>query len=612
VNWQHLGTILWLRWRMSLHQVRRAGALSAVILVLLGLSAVTASVGFFFLGLFGGMAAALNLSPELLMLLWDGVAGAFLFFWMIGLVTELQRSEVLSLEKLLHLPISLGGAFAVNYVGSLASMTIAVFLPGMIGLSIAFVVVKGAAALLLFPALAGFLFLVTALSYQFQGWLASLMVNKRRRRTIIAVVSISFMVLSQAPNLMNSYFGIGHGRRDSLWNKYQEDVARLDRARETGEITSEEHKSQSTSAWSRFQAESARQKQERKDRVLLIAGRINLFLPLGWLPYGALGCARGNALPALLGALGTGLIGAASLRRSYRTTLRLYTGHFTAGPARRPPVPKSTPVKAATRAALERELPGISEQAAAVALASLRSLTRAPEAKMAFMTPVVLLLLYGSMLLTRGAQPPEVARPFMGLAAIGTVLLGLQQLIANQFGLDRHGFRAFVLSPAPRREILLGKNLSLAPAALGLALLLLSVAQALYPMRIDHLLATVAELASTYLLFCMVANLVSILAPVPLASGSLRPAHPRASVVLVQLVLMVFLPILIALAVLPLGLELLLRRFGWLPAVPLYLICSLPELAAIVWLYRRVIGWQGRLLHAREQRILAVVTTKVE
>ena len=34
--------------------------------------------------------------------------------------------------------------------------------------------------------------------------------------------------------------------------------------------------------------------------------------------------------------------------------------------------------------------------------------------------------------------------------------------------------------------------------------------------------------------------------------------------------------------------------------------------AVIVWLYGRVLGWQGRLLQAREQRILAVVTTKVE
>jgi ABC-2 type transport system permease protein len=306
------------------------------------------------------------------------------------------------------------------------------------------------------------------------------------------------------------------------------------------------------------------------------------------------------------------LIGAVSLRRSYRTTLRLYSGHFTSGPGRRPPAPTPAQVAPAGVSFLEKDLPGLSEPAAAVALVNFRSLTRAPEAKMALLTPVILVLLYGSMMLTRHGQPPEAARPFLGLAAIGMVLLSLLQLVGNQFGLDRDGFRAFVLSPSPRRDILLGKNLSLAPVTFGLGLLLLAVAQVVYPMRIDHLLATVAELGSTFLIFCMVANLASILVPVPLASGSLRPAHPKAGQVLVHLILLPILPILIGLAVLPLGVELLLRHLGRLNAVPLYLICSLPELGAIAWLYGQVIGWQGRLLQAREQRILEVVTTRVE
>jgi hypothetical protein len=110
----------------------------------------------------------------------------------------------------------------------------------------------------------------------------------------------------------------------------------------------------------------------------------------------------------------------------------------------------------------------------------------------------------------------------------------------------------------------------------------------------------------------MVANQASILAPVPLASGSLKPAHPKLTVVLVQLVVMLFLPVVIGIATLPLGFELLFDRLGWMSGVPLYLLCALPELGVVAWLYRRAIGWQGRLLQAREQRILAVVTTKVE
>ncbi len=635
MNPQHLAAILWLRWRMSLHQVRRAGAVSAVILVLMVVSAVVGAAGFFVLGLLGGIAASLNLSPDLLMLLWDGAAAAFLFFWMIGLVAELQRSEVLSLQKLLHLPISLGGAFAINYVGSLASLTIILMLPAMIGLSIGLVVAKGPAALLMFPAVVGFVFMVTALSYQFQGWLASLMVNKRRRRTIIVAATISLMVLSQLPNLMNTYFGWGRGRRDPLRARYEDGVKELERAVEAGEISQQQYASESQAALDKYKEESHRAHEAWKGRTFTIARHVNAVIPFGWLPYGALGCARGNPLPALLGALGMALIGAASLRRSYKTTLRLYSGHFTSAPGQRSTAPMTgvrvgatpaalkpgVPAGAAPKVAaphvsrtelLERHLPGVSEHTAAVALVSFRSLTRAPEAKLALLTPIVLVVVYVTMSMGR-IRPPAEMRPFLGLGAIGLVLLGLQQLVSNQFGLDRDGFRAFVLSPSPRRDILLGKNLSLAPIALTLGLILLAVAQVMYPARLDHLLATVAELGSTYLLFCIVANFVSILAPVPLASGSLRPAHPKAGVVLVQMAIMFVLPLLLALSVLPLGLELLLRHLGWLPAaVPLYLMLSFPELAAIVWVYGRVIGWQGRLLQAREQRILATVTTKVE
>jgi hypothetical protein len=39
---------------------------------------------------------------------------------------------------------------------------------------------------------------------------------------------------------------------------------------------------------------------------------------------------------------------------------------------------------------------------------------------------------------------------------------------------------------------------------------------------------------------------------------------------------------------------------------------SVIECAAIVYLYRAILTYQGRLLHHREQRILETVTTKEE
>ena len=63
--------------------------------------------------------------PPLAVLLyvWDGLVVAFLFFWLIGLLTDLQRSEALSLDKFLHLPVSLAGVFCINYLSSLLSLS---------------------------------------------------------------------------------------------------------------------------------------------------------------------------------------------------------------------------------------------------------------------------------------------------------------------------------------------------------------------------------------------------------------------------------------------------------------------------------------------------------
>ena len=55
------------------------------------------------------------------------------------------------------------------------------------------------------PSLAAFLLMVTALTYQFQGWLASLMSNPRRRRTVIVATTAIFVLIAQLPNLLNFF-----------------------------------------------------------------------------------------------------------------------------------------------------------------------------------------------------------------------------------------------------------------------------------------------------------------------------------------------------------------------------------------------------------------------
>ena len=135
----------------------------------------------------------------------------------------------------------------------------------------------------------------------------------------------------------------------------------------------------------------------------------------------------------------------------------------------------------------------MSEPVAAVALAGFRSLLRTPEAKMMLLSPVIMSVIFGSMLWRSRNGISDSFRPLVAIGGMGFVLFGVVQLMSNQFGFDRDGFRVFVLSAARRRDILIGKNLSFAPLVLGMALIMLVALQAVSPMSWDHFLAMIPQ-----------------------------------------------------------------------------------------------------------------------
>jgi ABC-2 type transport system permease protein len=186
------------------------------------------------------------------------------------------------------------------------------------------------------------------------------------------------------------------------------------------------------------------------------------------------------------------------------------------------------------------------------------------------------------------------------------------QLIGNQFGYDRAGFRVYVLCPAPRREILIGKNLAVAPMTLGMSLVAVLLIGCVFPMRVDRWLAAFLQVGSTYLVFCLLANRMSIFAPLPIAAGSMQASNPRLTPVLIQMLCLMIFPVLLVPILLPLGLEVLLEELEVVSGWPISLALSLGVFAGAVALYRSLITWQGELFAAREQKILEVVTSKLE
>ena len=580
MNWEQLKTILWLRWRLTRNQWQRSGGLGAVFAAVVFTGALVLGAFTFVGGVLSGALGLGEASPHSVMVVWLWVVGAFLFFWLIGLLSELQRSETIDLQRLLHLPVALGQLFVVNYIVSLASFSIVLTLPAMTGLALGLTYSRGAAMLLLLPLAWGMVFMVSAWTYCLRGWLASMMNNPRRRRAIIMGITAAFILMGQLPNL---YINVLGG---------------LNRSKPTKGETSEEVRRE------RQEAEKA-----RKEHFMLV----QRFVPPLWVSYGALGLAENRVLPAVLGTLGCVGLGVLGLKRAYRNTVNFYQGV-----AKRKP--KAALAEAATaqlatpkKTLIELRLPIVPEQAAVVALGTFSSMVRAPEVKMALGTGFLVTLVLGVFVLFRSAPKiPEIAKPFVLTGSMAFSLFMLVQFLANQFGFDRQGFRALVLSPVERRLILLGKNLATWPvgAAFGLVLL---VVQAIW-LRISVLnaLAALFQLVTLLLFGSLGGNLLSILVPFRVQSGSLKPTKMPALATIALVGCHLLFPIIMVPVFAPPLLELLWRLADWPALVPVNLIGSMALAGLTMLLYWQTLGSYGRLLQQREIKILNTVTAEQE
>jgi ABC-2 type transport system permease protein len=585
MNAAQLWAMLWLRWRLTFNQWRRGGQINAVLTLL----AVSVGVG---LGVVGGVvglvAGALGLeeaSPRTILQYWDVLVLLFLGCWTLGTIIELQGATLVDLSRLLHLPVSLRDVFLLNYAASHLSFSLAATAPAMLGLTVGLVLGRGAAMVLLLPAVLGFFFMVTAWTYCLRNWLAGLMVNKRRRRAIVAGITLGLVLLSQLPNLLTNVWA--GGRRSP-----------------PSPDASPEQRAQ----WIKARVEATAQRDAVMATALNAAHR---YVPLLWLPQGAKSLAEGNPWPAICGGLAMTAIGALGLGQAYRGTVRLYRGG--AG-SKQVAAPAAKPSRAATgRLLVEWTLPGAAEETAAVALATVRSMARAPEVKMAMATNVMIFIIMGaSILMHKTSEWPASARPFVAAGAVAITFFGLMQLLFNHFGFDRAGFRAIVLAPSPRRHVLAGKNLAMLPLAAGVFGVYLALAAAVAGLGALEVLEAVLEFGGAYWGLCAIGNLASIIAPYRVAAGSLKPTKTKGLATLLIIAAQMLFPLVVAPVFVPAALAMAVDGTGGPKAAAVALVAAIVLAALSGVVYWQTLEPLGRLLQRREKRVLEVVTQEVE
>src|SRR5881394_3534509 len=170
MNWSQMRTVLWLRWRLTWNQwSRRGGGLSAVLTLLAVVTGCVIALGGGIAGTIAGAVGLSKASPHVMLLVWDVIIFIFLFLWVIGVLAEIQRSETIDLGRLLHLPVSLKGVFAVNFLASHFTLSLVLFLPAALGLCAGLIWSGGLLMGWLVPLLLGFVFMVTAWTYCLRG-----------------------------------------------------------------------------------------------------------------------------------------------------------------------------------------------------------------------------------------------------------------------------------------------------------------------------------------------------------------------------------------------------------------------------------------------------------
>jgi ABC-2 type transport system permease protein len=579
MTWSQLATILWLRWRLTRNQWSRQGTVAATISVIVTTLLAALGVAGFAGGVLAGVFLPVRKAPLYMLGLWDALVGAFLLFWLVGVLMEIQRSEAIDIGKILHLPVSLKGIFLLNYVASHLTLSILVFVPGMMGLMVGFLGSQGGAMILLLPLVLGFLFSITAWTYWLRGWLVALLVrNPRRYRAIVAGVTIFFMLLSQLPSLFTH--------------------------------THDNHQRQSREQAAPLAAPPAEPNAPPAIPPVVLV--LHKALPPLWVGYGAMSLATGHPGPAFLGILGGFVIAGLGLGGAYRSTRRFYEGHDTARRVKRKR--REAPAAVAAGTLLERHLPGVPEEAAALALATFRSLTRASEVKMALAAMIPLLVLYaGMMFFSRTPLPTNGLLLFYATGIALLPLFGVLQILGNQFGFDRSGFRTLVLSPAPRWQILLGKNLAVLPLVLVFGLICVALAGLVRHVPALLLLAALIQLLSAFLLLSLHGSFVSIVMPMRIAAGSLKPTKVTMARTFLGLLFFLLLAVVLSPIALPPLLALVCagENSGARAALEM-LLFSVAELALLALLYPFALRRLGRLLQRREKDILAAVTKEVE
>jgi ABC-2 type transport system permease protein len=592
-----LGSLFYLRYCMRRNAWRREKTLGRVITAMFWLGATIGVIGAFAIGILFSYFVHSQPQVDRALFFWNAAIVMFLMAWGIQISTDLFRNDVLTLDRIMHLPISPSYAFALNYLSSLVNFPViylAAFVSGsLVGASI----VVGPIALLLGISLVAYLFMVTAVTSQFQGALAAWMSTPRRRQTVMIVLSVFFMFFFPAMSLLPQWL-----------DRYEAPpFAASPSPTAPSEVPGSVEGPGPSASSSATVAPAATDPWPNRMRWIQVC------VP----PFWFAACARVLSessyhvwwiTPCML------CVGLVSSRRSYRTTLRYYQDGFDAAVGLHKQTKAGEPVASPERIRwIERSLPGVSPLVSSIVMQTWISMWRAPEFKLMLLAPLVQPLVLAFLVQYWKIGQGEISQTLILLGFGGLQLYTASGMLGNQFGLDRSGFRTWVLSPIPRETILHGRNIAFGVPVWSLAVLLTLAVGLWWGLAIDKLVFVALALTTFVPAYLLISDLMSILSPFGIPPGTLQPKEFSWKQVVLSLAISTLHPTLLCLAALPFGVESLVEfLFPHTASWPIAALVAVPWLGMAFLLYRVLLPSVGRCLENFELKILQTVTAPID
>lgn len=542
----------WLLLRRTWGAGRSAFAALSLFLGLAGL-AVSAllAAGLYVLG---GRMGEIAEAPAAALAVLDGLVFLYVFFWMWGLLMEVQRSDIIDMRRLLHLPVSPAAAHGLNFAASLAGPLL--FLSLLPGLGLVAGMARAFGPSMALPGVAlGLLFLLMlgAWAHYARGVVAVLMENRRRRRLVMTLIPVCFVALGQVPGLL------GQALRTM-----DDGGGGLAGAAVTG-----------------------------------LAAGAHLLLPPAWFSYGLWALGMGEYWTAA-GAAALMLCGTVwGLMLGYRATLRYYTGAGAAAGA-----PKAAPKGPFRPPATLRRLPLVSDDTAGLGWAFFLAYFRHPSIRFQLVAPLgfalFVLFMYRS-----GAYGERLGneRVWLPVAVIVWPFMNFGLFLTNLFGGDGGGFRGLMLLPVPRHRILAAKHLALFPFAAGMAAVFVLIGAAAAGSTPYLTGLSLLHVLYLYLLICAAGVWSSVYFPYHMGRNALRGHGGRAATMLAGFASVLLISALLA----PTGWCLGTAAAGGGGTLPPGLAPTLLLLAGAAGVYRLSLRHGGDALRERETKVLAAI-----